>query len=185
MQEIYLQYFHGEEKPLKISAAEKTSKTADNIPNAAELPEIPAKKPQLTVDEDAVLSKISEHSKYSKLFRGEWIDEYPSQSEADLSLCAYLMILTENDSALTDKIFRNSGLFRDKWDEKRGGKTYGEMTIENAYQKINLNGGNSKMEKNENENNFEISYSVSEFKALKCEPKQVLLFPWLSQRPIT
>src|SRR5690606_40772434 len=31
-----------------------------------------------------------------------------------------------------DRMFRQSNLYRDKWDEMRGDKTYGEMTLLNA-----------------------------------------------------
>ncbi|MDP7621782.1 MAG: DUF3987 domain-containing protein, partial [SAR324 cluster bacterium] len=70
-------------------------------------------------------------AKFNQLFTGNW-DGYGSQSEADLSLCSILAFWTGNDPSMIDEIFRQSGLSRCKWDELRGPKTYGEMTIEKA-----------------------------------------------------
>ncbi len=57
---------------------------------------------------------------------------FPSASEADFSLCTMLAFWTRKDAAQMDRIFRQSGLYRDKWDEVRGGQTYGEWTIARA-----------------------------------------------------
>ncbi|MBR0279199.1 MAG: hypothetical protein IJQ75_04385 [Synergistaceae bacterium] len=50
-------------------------------------------------------------------------------SRADLALCSYLAFWTNNDLRMMDSLFRQSGLMRSKWDEKRGGQTYGMMTL--------------------------------------------------------
>lgn len=55
-------------------------------------------------------------------------------SAADLALCNHLMFWTGNDMARTDRLFRQSGLMRDKWDEQRGDRTYGGITLGNAVQ---------------------------------------------------
>ena len=55
-----------------------------------------------------------------------------SHSAADLALCSELAYWTNGDAAQIDRIFRRSALWRDKWDEKRGAKTYGEATISAA-----------------------------------------------------
>ena len=57
---------------------------------------------------------------------------YESHSEADLALCNYLAFWTDNDKQRIDSLFRDSGLMREKWDEQRGDRTYGEMTIDTA-----------------------------------------------------
>ena len=54
------------------------------------------------------------------------------ESRADLALCSYLAFWTNNDTARMDALFRQSGLMRRKWDEKRGAQTYGQMTIAKA-----------------------------------------------------
>ena len=64
------------------------------------------------------------------LYNGNYSD-YPSQSEADLALCSHLAFLFDGDAIAIDAAFRESGLFRDKWDTKHhsDGATYGEATI--------------------------------------------------------
>ena len=55
-----------------------------------------------------------------------------SHSGGDLALCGDLAYWTNGDAAQIDRIFRRSALWREKWDEKRGAKTYGELTIAEA-----------------------------------------------------
>lgn len=57
---------------------------------------------------------------------------YESQSEADLALCNYLAFYTDKDPELINRLFVKSGLYRDKWEEDRGGQTYGQKTIQTA-----------------------------------------------------
>jgi hypothetical protein len=73
--------------------------------------------------------------KFGKLWRGDWEGAgYPSQSEADLALCSLLAFWTQGDTLAIDRLFRQSGLFRDKWDERHyaDGRTYGQETIRKA-----------------------------------------------------
>lgn len=78
-------------------------------------------------------AKSSENGEtFEKLITGEWKGDYPSQSEADLALCVLLAFWTGKDKIQMDRIFRSSGLMRDKWDEKRGKYTYGQKTINKA-----------------------------------------------------
>lgn len=69
---------------------------------------------------------------FSMLYSGSWQGVYSSQSEADLALCNHLAFWTQKNASQMDRIFRSSGLMRDKWDKKRGGQTYGNMTIAKA-----------------------------------------------------
>ena len=57
---------------------------------------------------------------------------YDSHSEADLALCGLLAFWTGGDRQQMDRLFRDSGLYRDKWDEDRGAKTYGDLTLDEA-----------------------------------------------------
>jgi hypothetical protein len=72
--------------------------------------------------------RASNGDKFQKLWSGDW-NEYPSQSEADLALCSMLTFWTGNNPAQIDSIFRQSGLMRDKWDQRHGSMTYGQITI--------------------------------------------------------
>ena len=65
------------------------------------------------------------------LLDGDWIG-YQSQSEGDLALCNYLAFFSGKDAGMMDSIFRKSGLYRPKWDERHGDHTYGDRTIMKA-----------------------------------------------------
>jgi len=71
--------------------------------------------------------------KFERLFDGD-IQGYASASEADLALCSILSFWTNKTPRLIDSIFRQSGLYRPKWDEKHysDGRTYGQETINKA-----------------------------------------------------
>lgn len=69
---------------------------------------------------------------FQLLYSGQWQGIYKSQSEADLALCNHLAFWTQKDAQKMDRIFRTSGLMRDKWDKLRGQYTYGQKTIEQA-----------------------------------------------------
>ena len=84
---------------------------------------------------DAVIQRIRQSRqchKFDALMRGD-ITGYGSQSEADIALCSVIAFWTQ-DTTVIDDIFRQSQLYREKWDEKHkgDGATYGEMTIEKA-----------------------------------------------------
>lgn len=53
-----------------------------------------------------------------------------SHSELDLSLCNFLAFYSYKNHNQIDRLFRQSALYRDKWDELRGAQTYGDMTIQ-------------------------------------------------------
>ena len=57
---------------------------------------------------------------------------YQSKSEADIALCNMLAFWTNRDVERIDRLFRASGLMRDKWDRRQSGSTYGALTIQNA-----------------------------------------------------
>ena len=68
-----------------------------------------------------------------KLFmQGGWEQFYTSQSEADMAFSNDLAFWTSRDFTKMDSIFRQSSLYRDKWDSKRGDSTYGTETLNRA-----------------------------------------------------
>lgn len=71
-------------------------------------------------------------SAFQLLYSGQWEGIYATQSEADLALCNQLAFWTQRNPVQIDRIFRTSGLYRHKWDEKRGELTYGQKTVELA-----------------------------------------------------
>src|SRR5262249_19249146 len=54
-------------------------------------------------------------AKFVALWNGNTGD-YGSQSEADIALCSHLSFWTGKNPERMDALFRQSGLFRDKWD---------------------------------------------------------------------
>ena len=87
---------------------------------------------------DAVLHRMfdSKHGqKLQDLYNGSW-EQYGigdgSQSSADQAFCNTLAFWCRCDAALMDAIFRRSRLYRQKWDKRRGAKTYGQITIDRA-----------------------------------------------------
>jgi primase-polymerase (primpol)-like protein len=63
---------------------------------------------------------------------------YPSQSEADMGLCFYLAFWTGGDLERMDRLFRDSGLMREKWDRRHygNGATYGQVCIARTLLKL-------------------------------------------------
>lgn len=109
--------------------------------NPVERPEATAtikskQKPKATLTDKikallAVMYRGKNGKKIKKLWEGD-ISDYKSQSEADLALCNYLAFYTDKKPQAINDAFICSGLYREKWDEARGAKTYGQLTIELA-----------------------------------------------------
>lgn len=88
------------------------------------------------LSDDELLEKAKDAENGEK-FKRLWIGDtsrYESHSEADLALCGMLAFWTGGDRRRIDDLFRQSDLYRDKWDADRGGQTYGERTIEKALE---------------------------------------------------
>lgn len=70
-------------------------------------------------EEDAMLIQKAMNAKNGRKFKKLWegnITGYPSDSEADLALCSVLGFWTGNDAERIDRLFRESRLYRPKWD---------------------------------------------------------------------
>jgi putative DNA primase/helicase len=117
-----------------------------------------------TVSDEEILTlarRAKNSDLFTRLFCGDWTG-YPSQSEADQALCNLLVFWSGNDPVRIDRLFRQSGLYRKKWDEKHfsGGKTYGEATIETAlagaheFYKRRKNGPDTASTKTQQEDSF-------------------------------
>ena len=87
------------------------------------------------LDDDAVIAHAEEANngdKFKRLFAGDWEDLYDSQSDADMALLSILAFWCGCDEEQMDRIFRTSGLMRDKWDRRQAGTTYGAISIRNT-----------------------------------------------------
>ena len=91
--------------------------------------------PASYLDDDGVIAHASASEsgdKFKALYAGNWEEGYDSQSDADMALVFILAFWCGNVEEQIDRIFRTSGLMRDKWDRMTGDSTYGQITIRNA-----------------------------------------------------
>ena len=95
----------------------------------------PSNNGQAHLDDDEIIrlacSSRKSGAKFAALWAGRWNGHFNSASEADSSV-AFTLAFYSKDAAQIDRIFRRSGLMREKWDERHGQQTYGEMTIAKA-----------------------------------------------------
>ena len=101
----------------------------------ADPPPPPATPPQpVTLDDLAIIDKAHgarNRAIFAALWRGDVTIYGGDESRADYHLCRHLAFWTGKDPARIDRLFRQSGLYREKWDNRHAadGRTYGEMTI--------------------------------------------------------
>jgi DNA-binding transcriptional ArsR family regulator len=92
--------------------------------------------PNLNLDDHEVIARAM-RSKVGDAVRRLWEGDTSlhdgNDSSADLALCNHLRFFTGGDPVQMDRLFRQSGLMRPKWDKPaRAGETYGEGTIKRA-----------------------------------------------------
>jgi putative DNA primase/helicase len=113
-----------EERSAEIKALYAWLKADEPVSRAASLPPAP-----VNLNDAALIEKArtaANGARFERLWNGDWSD-YPSQSEADLALCSHLDFWTGGERDRIDRLFRQSGLYREKWDEPHfaDGRTYG------------------------------------------------------------
>lgn len=95
-----------------------------------------------SMNDQQLISKIlssTNATKVQKLFEGKWQDAgYASHSEADLGL---VRILSNCGAPIhqIDRIYRKSKLYRSKWMELRGSRTYGQLTLKKGTTESKVN----------------------------------------------
>ena len=107
--------------------------------------------------DDTIIEKCrnaANKEKFENLFNGDWEREgYQSQSEGDQALCNILAFYTKDENQI-NRIFRKSGLNRDKWESR---EDYREDTIQNALNHVTEEYGNNTIEtetENGNKNKY-------------------------------
>jgi len=83
---------------------------------------------------DKMFSNAKNGNAIRDLYNGN-IAGHASQSEADMALCGHLAFYTGRDAVKMDSMFKQSSLYREKWDkihDPAGRRTYGQMTIDKA-----------------------------------------------------
>ena len=134
LKELHEEYFsEPKKKAPKLSEKPKPAETPRQIEATPE-----NTRSEYFSSDDLTDSELLDRMFYSangysieRLFRGDF-SSYSSHSEADLALMSHLAYWTNSDSYRMDRLFRQSGLMREKWDQKHGTQTYGEMTISKA-----------------------------------------------------
>ncbi len=91
-----------------------------------------------TLSDEELLERAraaSNSEKFERLWNGSTVG-YDSHSEADIALCCLLAFWTGGNQNQMDRLFRQSGLIRPKWDAVHygDGATYGERTLERAVE---------------------------------------------------
>lgn len=121
---LYAKYAPDRVKPQQEPAQQPLPVSSDPMP--APMPTAGA---QLSDDDVIRIASTAANSgKFLALWHGD-ISQYGNdESRADAALCSMLAFYTK-DTAQIDRLFRSSGLYRDKWDEKRGKTTYGAITV--------------------------------------------------------
>lgn len=88
----------------------------------------------MSYDDEWIIRKASEHGRFKTLYDGHWKVLYQSQSEADIALCQILAFWTNCSEEVIDRIFRSSGLNREKWESR---PDYRMNTISRACARLN------------------------------------------------
>lgn len=114
-----------------VFGAEAQSVEADGPVPAVPTPETPEAPEEMDEDRLAAILDVATRAKngdhFLRLWAGDWAGAgYPSQSEADLALCGLLAFYVGDDPTGIDEVFRRSGLYRDKWEDR---DDYREDTI--------------------------------------------------------
>ncbi|MEG0875025.1 MAG: AAA family ATPase [Clostridiales bacterium] len=128
---------HPQSYPIRALTQDEVNNFAEQYMKRPEKKKKPQsqKKPKCSLSDMEILDKAMDSKNgdlFTALFNGDWQRQYQSQSEADLAFCNLLGFWCGCEYVKMDGIFRQSGLYRPKWDENHGGKTYGEITITKA-----------------------------------------------------
>lgn len=103
----------------------------------------------------ALAMRAKNGDKFSRLWRGDTSEHGGDESRADLALCSHLGFWTDGDTERMDRLFRQSGLYRDKWNRP----DYRERTFRKVlegktefYQgtygeKVSINGNGPRLKK--------------------------------------
>ncbi|HPR53299.1 MAG TPA: hypothetical protein PLU81_16015 [Deltaproteobacteria bacterium] len=87
-------------------------------------------------DEQIIEKLFTEKNKekFKRVWDGD-ITDYKSPSEARAALLLKLAFYSNRDPEVMDRLFRQSGIYDDKWDSRRGQDTYGQKEIMTAISK--------------------------------------------------
>lgn len=125
---VYNKYINKHKKDVNYRVS---GKNIQNLPVKSELERF-----QDLSDQDLWLKmfKSFKGNAIQALYNGDISSYSNDHSRADQALINHLAYWTNCDENRIDRMFRQSALMRNKWDERRGRLTYGERTIAMAIQ---------------------------------------------------
>jgi len=95
---------------------------------------IPGPSPTLDLADSEIIAKAQaarNGAKFDRLWRGD-LTGYDTPSEATAALLNHLCFWCGRDPERIDRLFRQSGLMRPKWDRAQSGSTWGALEIQKA-----------------------------------------------------
>ena len=95
----------------------------------------------VSLDDRTLINKAmnaSDGAKFTALWGGDISGYENDHSDADCALCCLLAFWTGGDRERIDRLFRQSGLYRDKWDRRNEGgeEDYKKLTIDAALEQV-------------------------------------------------
>lgn len=109
-------------------------------------------------------------AKICDLYNGVLIDG--DHSSSDIAFSNFLAFWTNCDFARMDGIFRNSGLYREKWDKVHSsdGRTYGAMTLQNSIDTCSKTIGDYLRELKDNQPHYDLNINFNEMGVAAATP---------------
>lgn len=142
-----------------------------------------------SVDDEELIDKAHRATNgalFAQLWAGEWDAQYDSQSEADLALCSMLAFYAGPDPERVDRLFRRSGLCREKWERA----DYRKDTINKAiagrtqFYSAHTAGGQPESQPAERPTIIIEPYAALDLDG-EAEPIRWILEGWIPDRAIT
>ncbi len=128
---------HGSHVLERTSELEQVLEKYMRRKESAALPQVQA--PGSYLSDESILAKMQRSAQADKaisLMEGN-IPDGKSHSEADMALAEILAFWCGGDLEQMDRLFRQSGLMREKWNRQQSGSTYGAITLEKAVKHCN------------------------------------------------
>ena len=114
---------------------QKYMQTAKKQPSAAKQTTAASRSLSDALSDSELLDKAMNAANgmaFARLYSGDTSAYDGDESRADMALCSMLAFWCQRDTDRMDRLFRQSGLMRDKWDRRQAGTTYGAITLQKA-----------------------------------------------------